>query len=91
MGVAFLGRERRGGRLAAVKAIRPEPAGDPAFAARFRREVEAARRVDSPQVARVLDADPAAARAAGQGDRLRDGAGGRRHRDPIGAALRHAV
>jgi eukaryotic-like serine/threonine-protein kinase len=62
MGVVFLGRERRGGRLAAVKAIRPELAGDPAFAARFRREVEAARRVDSPQVARVLDADPAAAR-----------------------------
>jgi serine/threonine protein kinase len=52
MGVAFLGRERRGGRLAAVKAIRPELAGDPAVAARFRREVEAARRVDSPQVAR---------------------------------------
>jgi serine/threonine protein kinase len=62
MGVVFLGRERRGGRLAAVKAIRPELAGDPAFAARFRREVEAAGRVDSPMVARVLDADPAAAR-----------------------------
>jgi eukaryotic-like serine/threonine-protein kinase len=62
MGVVFLGRERRGGRLAAVKAIRPELAGDPAFAARFRREVEAARRVDSPLVAQVLDADPAAAR-----------------------------
>ena len=62
MGVVFLGRERRGGRLAAVKAIRPELAGDPAFAARFHREVEAARRVDSPQVARVLDADPGAAR-----------------------------
>jgi hypothetical protein len=30
--VAFQGRERRGGRLAAVKAIRPELAGDPAFA-----------------------------------------------------------
>ena len=62
MGVVFLGRERRGGRLAAVKAIRPELAGDPAFAARFRREVEAARRVDSPLVARVLDADAAAER-----------------------------
>jgi serine/threonine protein kinase len=62
MGVVFLGRERRGGRLAAVKALRPELAGDPAFAARFRREVEAARRIDSPQVARVLDADPAAER-----------------------------
>ena len=35
MGVVFLGRERRTGRLAAVKALRPELAGDPAFAARF--------------------------------------------------------
>jgi serine/threonine protein kinase len=62
MGVVFLGRERRGGRLVAVKALRPELAGDPAFAARFRREVDAARRVDSPHVARVLDADPSAER-----------------------------
>jgi eukaryotic-like serine/threonine-protein kinase len=57
----FLGRDGRG-RLAAVKALRPELAGDPAFAARFRREVDAARRVDSPRVARVLDADPAGPR-----------------------------
>jgi serine/threonine protein kinase len=62
MGVVFLGRERRTGRLAAVKALRPELTGDPAFAARFRREVEAARRVDSPHVAHVLDADPSADR-----------------------------
>jgi eukaryotic-like serine/threonine-protein kinase len=62
MGVVYLGRERRGGHRAAVKAIRPELAGDPAFAARFRREVEAARRVDSPRVARVLGADPAGPR-----------------------------
>lgn len=62
MGVVFLGRERRTGRLAAVKALRPELAGDPTFAARFRREVDAARRIDSPHVARVLDADPSAAR-----------------------------
>jgi eukaryotic-like serine/threonine-protein kinase len=62
MGVVYLGRERRGGRLAAVKALRPELAGDPAFAARFRREVEAARRVDSPRVARVLGAEPAGPR-----------------------------
>ena len=62
MGVVFLARERRGGRLVAVKALRPELAGDPAFAARFRREVDAARRVDSPHVARVLDADPSAGR-----------------------------
>jgi hypothetical protein len=62
MGVVFLGRERRTGRLAAVKALRPELAGDPTFAARFRREVDAARRVDSPHVARVLDADPSATR-----------------------------
>jgi hypothetical protein len=58
MGVVYLGRERRRGRLAAVKALRQELAGDPAFADRFRREVEAARRVDAPSVARVLGADP---------------------------------
>jgi hypothetical protein len=58
MGVVFLARERRGGHLAAVKALRQELAGDPTFAARFGREVEAARRVACPQVARVLDADP---------------------------------
>jgi serine/threonine protein kinase len=58
MGVVHLGRERRRGRLAAVKALRQELAGDPAFADRFRREVEAARRVDAPSVARVLGADP---------------------------------
>jgi eukaryotic-like serine/threonine-protein kinase len=62
MGVVFLGRERRTGRLAAVKALRPELAGDSTFAARFRREVDAARRIDSPHVARVLDADPSATR-----------------------------
>jgi serine/threonine protein kinase len=62
MGEVFLGRERRTGRLAAVKALRPELAGDRSFAARFRREVDAARRVDSPYVARVLDADPSADR-----------------------------
>jgi eukaryotic-like serine/threonine-protein kinase len=62
MGVVHLGRERRGGRLAAVKALRPELAGDPGFAARFRREVEAARRIDSPRVARVLGAEPAGPR-----------------------------
>jgi hypothetical protein len=62
MGVVFLGRERRTGRLAAVKALRPELTGDATFAARLRREVDAARRVDSPHVARVLDADPSADR-----------------------------
>jgi serine/threonine protein kinase len=62
MGVVFLGRERRSGRLAAVKALRPELAGDPAFAARLRREADAARRVDSTHVARVLGADPSADR-----------------------------
>jgi serine/threonine protein kinase len=62
MGVVFLGRERRTGRLAAVKALRPELTGDATFAARRRREVDAARRVDSPHVAGVLDANPSADR-----------------------------
>ncbi|RZQ61931.1 serine/threonine-protein kinase [Amycolatopsis suaedae] len=46
------------GRLAAVKQIRPALAGDPAFRARFRREVETSRMVSGAYTAAVLDADP---------------------------------
>jgi hypothetical protein len=47
-----------GGRLVAVKLIRPELAGDPAFRARFAREVAAARLVSGIFTAPVVDADP---------------------------------
>ncbi|MFI9759239.1 bifunctional serine/threonine-protein kinase/ABC transporter substrate-binding protein [Streptomyces sp. NPDC051963] len=56
MGVVYLGRTDAGA-LAAVKVIRGESAGDDDFRARFAREVELARRVDSPWVVPVLDAD----------------------------------
>ncbi|WP_155059544.1 bifunctional serine/threonine-protein kinase/ABC transporter substrate-binding protein [Streptomyces blattellae] len=56
MGVVYLGRTDAGA-LAAVKVIRGESAGDDDFRARFAREVELARRVDSPWVVSVLDAD----------------------------------
>ncbi|MFJ4501892.1 bifunctional serine/threonine-protein kinase/ABC transporter substrate-binding protein [Streptomyces sp. NPDC088864] len=52
MGAVYLGRAADGA-LAAVKVILPEHAGDADFRVRFRREAEAARRVDSPWAVRV--------------------------------------
>jgi hypothetical protein len=57
MGRVYLARSR-GGRTVAVKVIRPEHADNPVFRRRFRREVEAARRVTGSWTAPVLDADP---------------------------------
>ncbi|MDT0446395.1 serine/threonine-protein kinase [Streptomyces johnsoniae] len=57
MRLVFLGRSR-GGRLVAVKLVRPELARDPDFRRRFKREVEAAQRVGGFYTAHVLDADP---------------------------------
>ncbi|MFH9294452.1 bifunctional serine/threonine-protein kinase/ABC transporter substrate-binding protein [Streptomyces sp. NPDC017520] len=56
MGVVYLGRTDAGA-LAAIKVILPELAGDEDFRTRFRRETEAARRVDSPWAVRVTGAD----------------------------------
>ncbi|MEE1783700.1 serine/threonine-protein kinase [Streptomyces sp. SP17BM10] len=56
MGRVYLGRSARG-RTVAVKVVRPELAGDQEFRARFRREVDAARRVGGEWTAPVLDAD----------------------------------
>ena len=56
MGQVFLGLSA-GGRLVAVKVIRPELAADPEFRARFRREVAAARKVSGLFTAAVVDAD----------------------------------
>ncbi|MGC0416657.1 serine/threonine-protein kinase [Embleya sp. AB8] len=61
MGRVYLGRGARG-RLVAVKVVRPELADDPEFRVRFRREVEAGRRVRGPWTAAVLDADAEAPR-----------------------------
>ncbi|OIJ26481.1 hypothetical protein UG56_012225 [Nocardioides luteus] len=59
MGVVYLGEDARGTK-AAVKAILPELTSDPGFRARFEREIEAAKKVESRFTARVLDADPGA-------------------------------
>jgi eukaryotic-like serine/threonine-protein kinase len=58
MGTVFLGRAGDGARVA-VKVVRPELAGDPAFLRMFRHEVAAARRVVGFCTAKVLDADTA--------------------------------
>ncbi|MFC9246633.1 serine/threonine-protein kinase [Streptomyces sp. NPDC057136] len=60
MGRVYLGRSA-GGRTVAVKVVHPHFALDEQFRARFRREVEAARRVGAQWTAPVLDADPDAA------------------------------
>lgn len=57
MGRVYLSRSR-GGRTVAVKVARPELAADPHFRARFRAEVDAARRVGGFHTAQVVDADP---------------------------------
>lgn len=57
MGRVYLGRSA-GGRTVAVKVVHPHFALDEQFRARFRREVEAARRVGARWTAPVLDADP---------------------------------
>ncbi|MBO1334893.1 serine/threonine-protein kinase [Streptomyces sp. VRA16 Mangrove soil] len=59
MGRVYLGRSA-GGRTVAVKIVHPHFALDDEFRARFRREVEAARRVGGAWTAPVLDADPEA-------------------------------
>ncbi|MGW5639814.1 bifunctional serine/threonine-protein kinase/ABC transporter substrate-binding protein [Streptomyces sp. NPDC003832] len=56
MGVVFLARAP-GGAIAAVKTVRSSYAEESGFRARFRREVEAARQVDSRWVVPLLDAD----------------------------------
>ncbi|WP_432043125.1 bifunctional serine/threonine-protein kinase/ABC transporter substrate-binding protein [Streptomyces cadmiisoli] len=56
MGVVYLGRTDAG-KLAAVKVIHADGAADDDFRTRFAREVDLARRVESPWVVPVLDAD----------------------------------
>ncbi|MEV7283857.1 serine/threonine-protein kinase [Streptomyces sp. NPDC093252] len=60
MGKVYLGSSRSGRRVA-VKVIRPDVAADTEFRTRFRREIEAARRVGGAWTAPVIDADPDAA------------------------------
>jgi ABC-type branched-subunit amino acid transport system substrate-binding protein/serine/threonine protein kinase len=60
MGVVYLARSA-GGSLVALKVIQAEYAEDTDFRERFRREVDTARRMTSPWVAALVDADPEAA------------------------------
>ncbi|MFB7211214.1 serine/threonine-protein kinase [Streptomyces sp. NPDC056255] len=57
MGRVYLARAENG-RTVAVKVVHAEHVADPQFRARFRREVEAARRVGEHYTAPVLDAAP---------------------------------
>lgn len=59
MGEVFLGRSASG-RLVAIKVVRAELSVDPDFRARFRREVDASRRVSAFHTAAVVAADAAA-------------------------------
>ncbi|MFG2935222.1 PQQ-binding-like beta-propeller repeat protein [Streptomyces sp. NPDC048282] len=59
MGIVYRGRSRSG-REVAVKVVHAQYAEDPVFRARFRQEIEAARRVSGAFTAPVLDADPEA-------------------------------
>ncbi|MBO0816927.1 MAG: serine/threonine protein kinase, partial [Actinobacteria bacterium] len=56
MGVVFLARDQ-GHRTVALKVLRSSVAGDPTARRRLAREVETMRRVRSPNVAEVIDAD----------------------------------
>ncbi|WP_217544698.1 protein kinase [Streptomyces sp. GbtcB6] len=60
MGIVYRGRSRSG-REVAVKVVHAQYAEDPVFRARFRQEIESARRVSGAFTAPVLDADPDAA------------------------------
>ncbi|MEK8144383.1 serine/threonine-protein kinase [Streptomyces sp. M10(2022)] len=57
MGRVYLARSE-GGRTVAVKVVHEEHTSDAHFRARFRREIEAARRVGERYTAPVLDAGP---------------------------------
>ncbi|MFI6862555.1 protein kinase [Streptomyces sp. NPDC050421] len=57
MGRVYLARSE-GGRTVAVKVVHEEHASDPQFRARFRREIDAARRVGERYTAPVLDSAP---------------------------------
>ncbi|WP_251092216.1 bifunctional serine/threonine-protein kinase/ABC transporter substrate-binding protein [Streptomyces sp. Caat 7-52] len=60
MGVVYLARSADGS-LVALKVIQAEYAEDAGFRERFRREAQTARRMTSPWVASLVDADPDAA------------------------------
>ncbi len=54
MGVVWRARDEESGQIVALKLLRPVYADDPDYLARFGRELELARRIDSPYVVKVL-------------------------------------
>src|ERR1700678_3217507 len=59
MGQVYLARSQ-GGRLVAIKVIRPELAEERGFRARFASEIAAAKNVSGVYTAAVVDSDPEA-------------------------------
>lgn len=57
MGVVYQAEDPRTNQFVAVKVLKPEVAGDEIARARLAREVETMRRVQSPNVAEVIEAD----------------------------------
>ncbi|MEE2047412.1 protein kinase, partial [Nocardiopsis tropica] len=57
MGVVYQAEDPRTDQFVALKVLKPEVAGDHIARARLAREVETMRRVQSPNVAEVIDAD----------------------------------
>ena len=56
MGIVYLARRVDDDSVVALKMLRPELLSDPTLSARLRREAEAVRRVQHPNVVRLLDA-----------------------------------
>ena len=54
MGVVYKARDEENGRPVALKLLREAYAADPEYLRRFERELELARRIDSPNVVKVL-------------------------------------
>jgi serine/threonine-protein kinase len=55
MATVFRGRDQVLGRTVAIKVLSPRYAGDPTFVERFRREAQAAARLNHPNVVNVFD------------------------------------
>jgi serine/threonine-protein kinase len=55
MGTVYLGRHAETGEVAAVKVLPPAMAREPGFVARFSREVDALRKLESPHIVRLFE------------------------------------
>jgi serine/threonine protein kinase len=67
MGAVYKARQPKLDRLVALKIIRPEAAGDPAFAERFNREARLLARLSHPHIVAVYDFGEVSLSAAGAG------------------------